>query len=451
MEIAENKEYTITIDAVSSDGNGVGHIDGFAVFVPMTVTGDTARIIITKLKKHYAYGKALEIIEPSPRRANTECPHYENCGGCQLRHIRYDCQLEIKKEIIENAMRRIGGFEGFCLDGITGMESPVRYRNKTVFQIGEDSGEVLCGFYTQQSHHITPVEDCLIGSELNSQINKVVINYMNVCNIAPYNERTHKGVIRRIFTRKSFSTGEIMVVISVNSNRLTRTENLIKGLRSITDKITSIILNVNTKRNTSLLGQRNITLWGKNSIRDTLCGIEFEISPESFFQVNPLQTEKLYSKAIEYAGIDKNMTVMDIYCGIGTISLCAAKKAGKVIGIEIVERAIEDAKQNAERNSISNAEFYADSAENIVPKLLAKGLKPNVIILDPPRKGSDETTLGSIINARPERIVYVSCDSATLARDARLIADNGYRITKAHGFDLFPHTIHAETVVLFER
>lgn len=453
MEISENREYTITIDAVSSDGNGVGHIGTFAVFVPLTVTGDRVRIIITKLQKRYAYGKVIEIIETSPYRTTKKCPYYERCGGCQLHHIQYDYQLNIKKEIIENAMRRIGGFNEFYLDSITGMENPERYRNKTIFQIDTDrnSYEPLCGFYEQKSHRIIPITDCLISSELNEIINQTIIRYIMTCKVPVYNEKTHTGIIRRIFTRISFSTEEIMVVISANMNKLPNTEQLIKELRSVSDKITSIILNVNTKKNTSLLGEKNITLWGKGAITDTLCGIKFSISPESFFQVNPIQTEKLYKKATEYADIKPDMTVMDIYCGIGTISLFSAKHAKKVIGVEIVKRAIADAKQNARLNNIANTEFYADSAENIVPKLLAKGIAPDIIILDPPRKGSDEITLTAIIKASPKKIVYVSCNSATLARDARFLADRGYSITKSHGFDLFPHTMHAETVMLFEK
>ncbi|MCI8403957.1 MAG: 23S rRNA (uracil(1939)-C(5))-methyltransferase RlmD [Clostridia bacterium] len=452
MEITENKEYIITIDSVSSDGSGVGHINGLTVFIPLAVTGDTVQVIITRLKKHYAYGRIIKIIKPSSWRTAEKCPHSEKCGGCQLSHINYDCQLKIKKEIIENSMRRIGGFDKFHLDGIAGMDTPYHYRNKTIFKIGnKDENNNICGFYERKSHNIVPIEDCIIGSKLNRTINKAVIDYMNNCNVSAYNEKTHKGTIRHIFTRVSFSADEIMVVISANAYTLPNKDYLIANLKNISNKITGVILNVNTKKNTPLLGKKNIVLWGKGTITDTICGIKFYISPESFFQINPIQTEKLYNKAIEYANITHDMTVMDIYCGIGTISLCAAKYAKKVIGIEIVEKAISDAKKNAELNNIKNTEFYADSAENIVPELLEQNIKPDIVILDPPRKGSDETTLSAIIKAQPKRIVYISCNSATLARDSRYIADSGYTISKAHGFDLFPHTIHAETIILFKK
>ncbi len=468
MEIETNKEYKIEISSVSSDGNGVGHINGLTVFIPKTVTGDIIKAVITKVKKHYAYGKMLEIIEPSPWRTAEKCPYCENCGGCQLWHIQYNYQLKIKKDIIENSMRRIGGFSDFSLDNITGMDIPKRYRNKTIFQIGSkqnnsnakeqikynnnnNNSKILCGFYAQSSHNIIPINDCLISNKFNESINKTIINYMKTCKVSAYNERIHKGVIRRIFTRVSFSTGEIMVIISANSKKLFNQEYLINQLRNVTDKITSIILNINTKKNSSLLGEKNIILWGKSTITDTLCGIEFFISPESFFQINPVQTEKLYNRIIEYADINNNNIVMDVYCGIGTISLYAAKYAKKVISIEIVPEAIENAKQNAIHNNILNTEFYADSAENIVPKLLSHGIKPNVIILDPPRKGSDKVTLSAIVKAHPEKIIYVSCNSATLARDSQFLVNSGYIITKSHGFDLFPYTVHAETVILFEK
>lgn len=451
IPVEKNKEYTVTVDAVSSDGNGIAHIDGFAIFIPRTVDGDEVKILVVKVKSRFAYGKLLEIITPSNKRAEVTCSAYKRCGGCQLRHINYNSQLKIKKDIVENAIQRIGGFENFEVEKIVGMDNPERYRNKMVFPIGFVNGKTECGFYAQRSHDIIPLKDCLIGDKLNSEINKAVITYMNDNNIPPYDEINHKGIVRRVFTRTSHSTGEVMVVISANATTLPKSKKLVNMLRTTSDRISSIILNINTKRNNLVITDNNVTLWGKNCILDTLCGIEFEISPESFFQVNPIQTEKLYNTALEYAELNKNTSVMDIYCGIGTISLCAAMKAKNVIGIEIVERAIEDAKENAKRNNIQNAVFYADSAENIVPLLIEKGEKPDVVILDPPRKGSDEKTLSAIIKAQPERIVYVSCNPATLARDARFLADRGYFISKSSAFDLFPHTTHVESVLLMSR
>ncbi|MCD8179921.1 MAG: 23S rRNA (uracil(1939)-C(5))-methyltransferase RlmD [Firmicutes bacterium] len=449
--VEKNKEYTVKIENISSDGNGIAHIDGFAVFVPQTAAGDTAEILIVKVLKRFAYGKLLKIITPSPLRCEPNCAHYKRCGGCQLRHIKYDAQLEIKKDIIENAMRRIGAFEDFALDGITGMDKPERYRNKMVFPIGRADGKNVCGFYAQRSHSIIPLTDCAIGDEINGRINSAVLEYMNENGVSAYDESSHTGVIRRVFTRKSFCSGEIMVVISANARKLPKREKLIAKLRNISDKIVGVILNINMKRNNLVITDENVTLWGADRISDTLCGIKFMISPQSFFQINPVQTEKLYQKALEYAEIDNGMSVMDIYCGIGTISLCAAKRAKRVVGVEIVEKAIADAKENAENNGIKNAEFYADSAENIVPILIAQGETPDIVILDPPRKGSDDATLAAIVKAMPKRIVYVSCNPSTLARDTRRLADNGYTIEKSQAFDLFPHTTHVETVCLLSK
>lgn len=413
--IEENHEYTVKIEAVSSDGNGVAHINGMAVFVPYTAAGDEVKIKITNVKKRFANGVVTEIIAPSPDRADPDCRWYMQCGGCQLRHIKYEKQIEIKKEIVENAMRRIGGFKDFSLEGISGMETPSRYRNKTVFHSDKNG----IGFYSPKTHNIVSVTDCNISMEESSAILQAV---------------SCLGA-EQIFLRKSFSTGEIMVSVAGN---ITHKSELIKSLRAVCESIKSIYLN----------GEN---IYGDDTITDVLCGIKFKISPQSFFQINPVQTEILYSKALEFAGIKKNTTVMDIYCGIGTISLCAAKKAKRVIGVEIVERAILDAKENAEINGITNAEFYASSAEKIVPYLIKLGETPDTVILDPPRKGSDEKTLGAITQAKPEKIVYVSCNPSTLARDARFLADNGYKISHAEAVDLFPHTNHVESVVLMSR
>ena len=450
METVEkNKEYTLKIESVSSDGSGVGHIDGLTVFVPQTAPNDTVRAVITEVRKSYARARLAEVIAPSEDRQDADCPYYALCGGCQLRHIKYEKQLEIKKAIVENAMRRIGGFDNFHAEEIIGADNPSRYRNKMIFPVGKTDGQTVCGFYAPKSHDIIPLGDCALGDELNTQIINTVLKYMKDNNIEPYDEKTGTGVVRRIFTRKSFSTGEVMTVISANADNLTNREQLVKRLCSVSGKIVSVILNVNTGRLT--LGNKNITLWGKEVICDTLCGVNFEISPNSFFQVNPRQTEKLYQKAIEFARLDNNTRVMDIYCGIGTISLCCAKTAKSVIGVEIVKQAIKNARENAIRNRIFNAEFYADSAENIVPRLITQGEQADAVILDPPRSGSDEKTLTAIIKSDAERIVYVSCNPATLARDTKLLAQNGYKLTRSAVFDMFPHTCHVETVVLMER
>lgn len=423
----ENKEYTVNIEAVSSDGNGVGRIDGFTVFVPYTVAGDTVRIILEKVKSKFGEGRLLEIIEPSADRIIPDCKAFGRCGGCQLRHMSYDAELREKRGIIENAMRRIGGFSDFALDSITGMEEPRRYRNKAVFHIDPP----VCGFYAQRSHDIIPIEDCDIGVAENGKIIAAVTEYMRVSGDAAISE---------IFIRKAFSTGEIMVLLTLKQS-LADPNSLLEGLCAADKNIVSVI--------TDKKGRKK-TLLGRAYITDTLCGVNFNISADSFFQVNPIQTEKLYLKALEYAAPDGYETVLDIYCGIGTISLCAAKRAKKVIGVEVVERAIRDACKNAEINGIKNTEFYADRAENIVPRLIESGVKPDIVILDPPRSGSDKKTLNAIVTAAPKRIVYVSCNSATLARDSKLLSECGYKLKKASGFDLFPRTMHVETVCMFE-
>ena len=296
IPVEKNKEYVACIDSVSSDGNGVAHIDGFAVFVPQTVDGDKIKMLVVKVQKNFAYGKALEIIEPSDKRCEPMCQHYKRCGGCQIRHIKYDAQLDIKRDIVENAMQRIGKFENFKIDGIVGMDVPERYRNKMVFPVGNVHGKNVCGFYAMRSHDIIPLDDCSLGDEINKEINDAVIDYMNENNVSAYDEKSHKGIVRRVFTRKSFSANEIMVVVSVNAKSLPKREKLISKLRKVSDRIISIVLNINTKRNNLVLTEENVILWGKDRISDTLCGVEFDISPQSFFQVNPVQTEKLYSK-----------------------------------------------------------------------------------------------------------------------------------------------------------
>ena len=452
IPVEKNKEYIADITAVSSDGNGICRIDGYAVFVPQTVTGDKIRVLIVKVNSGYGYGKLIEIIEPSPYRCEPVCGAYKRCGGCQMMHINYEHQLEIKKGIVENAMQRIGGFENFKLSGIYGADVPYRYRNKMIFPVGEDkSGEIICGFYAQRSHDIMPLDDCLMGGEFNGKILGALKKYMRENNVSAYNEKLHKGLIRRVFTRVSRISKDVMVVVSANGRELPHTDKLISAVRDACDSVVSIILNINTKRSNNVLGAENITLFGADFIRDTLCGIDFEISPHSFFQINPEMTHKLYNKAIELASLTGNERVMDIYCGIGTISLCAAKKAQFVTGVEIVEAAIKDAKKNAQANGILNAEFYASSAEDIVPKLISKGERPDVVILDPPRKGSDEKTLTAIADAAPEKIVYVSCNPATLARDVKFLCERGYALSEAYGFDMFPNTVHCEVACALQR
>lgn len=450
--VEKNKHYEMEIKDISSDGNGVGTIDGFTVFVPMAAIGDVAEIVVVKVLSHYAIGRIIRLISVSDMRTGPICPVFKRCGGCHLQHIKYENQLEIKKNFIESALNRIGGFAGFECEEILGMEEPERYRNKCIFPIGQskDSG-VISGFYAKRSHEIISIEDCMAGAAVNKEILNAVKKYIKECKVSVYDESTHTGLVRRVFIRQANSSGEIMVVVSVNGKTLPQKEQLVAMLTAVSDKITSVYININDKVTNVVLGEKNKLIFGKKVIEDTLCGINFKISAHSFYQINPHMTEKLYAKALEMAGITDEDNVLDVYCGIGTISLAAAKSAKFVTGVEIVERAVCDARENAENNGIKNVQFFADSAENAVPKLIENGESPDVVILDPPRKGSDEETLKAIVKASPKRIVYVSCNPATLARDAKFLNELGYAPTKCVGVDMFPHTNHVESVCLLEK
>ncbi len=445
--VEKNKHYIFEITDISSDGNGVGASDGFTVFVPNTAPGDICETVIVKVLSRYAVGRMLRLITPSPDRTEPVCPVYKRCGGCQLQHIKYKAQLEIKRGFIESAMRRIGGFSGFVCDDMLGMDTPYRYRNKCILPIGADqSGTPQSGFYARRSHDIIPVDDCPAGGEINKSITRAVIEYMTENSVSAYDETRHAGVVRRVFIRSARASGEIMVAVSVNASGLPRRERLIKRLRDVSDNIVSIYININKGRNNNVLGKENKLIYGKKEITDTLCGISFGISPHSFFQINPIMTEKLYSRALEYAAISEKDKVLDVYCGIGTISLAAAKLADSVIGVEIVEQAVINARANAAANGIENAVFFAESAESAVPRLMEQGAAPDIVILDPPRKGSDEATLRAIASVLPKRIIYVSCNPATLARDVKFLAEYGYAPERCTGVDMFPHTCHVETV-----
>lgn len=444
IPVEKNREYVINIEALSSEGSGIGRIDGYTIFVPQTIPGDEVRILVLKTKTSYAYAKALEIITSSEKRAEPPCEHFSKCGGCQLMCLSYSQQLEFKRQAVKDALLRLGGID--TQPDIIGMKEPFRYRNKMIFPI-DKSGN--WGFYRERSHDVIPLKDCLLGDEINSKIMNAISDYVRKYNVSVYDEASHKGIIRRGFIRSA--EDEIMVVISANADSLPNNDALISSICAVSDKIKSIILNINKKRTNLVLGDKNVTLWGKDRLSAKLLGLEYEISPHSFFQVNPVQTEVLYKTAIDFAEISKNDRVMDIYCGIGTISLTAATRAKSVIGVEIVPEAITDAKENAKRNNIENAEFYCAAAEKIVPELIRNGETPNMVILDPPRKGSDEKTLSAIVQAKPERIVYVSCNPATLARDAKFLCDNGYEVKKTTAVDMFPHTTHVECCVMLCR
>ena len=444
IPVKKNEKVKVTVSAVSSDGSGIAKISGYALFIPQTVTGDEAEILVLKTKANYGYAKLIRLISPSPSRVSAPCPHFEKCGGCQLMMADYGYQTELKRGFVKDALLRIGGI--YADVDIAGMDEPLRYRNKMVFPFDKNGN---WGFYRERSHDVVPLSDCLLGDELCAKVMDAVSGYMKTCGVPAYNEEAHTGVIRRVFMRNTEK--ELVVVISANADFLPSKDKLISKVRAVSDKISGIVLNVNKKRTNLVLGDKNVLLWGKGTLSASLLGLKYEISPESFFQVNPVQTEKLYSLALDFADISENETVLDIYCGIGTITLSAAKRAKRAIGVEIVEKAVENARENAEKNGIDNAEFYCGEAENLVPELIESGASPDVVILDPPRKGSDEATLSAIASAKPERIVYVSCNPATLARDAKFLEERGYKVKKAAAVDMFPHTAHVETVALLSN
>ena len=450
ISIERNKNYDIEIENIGSNGEGIGRIEGLTVFVENGVPGDKLRIQIDLLKKNYAIGRIVEIINPSPSRITPQCPLASQCGGCQLQHVDYAAQLDIKTNMVKAAIKRIGKLENVLIHNTIGMEDPKQYRNKAQFPVSVMDGEALVGFYKKGSHEIVDVNSCPIQHPINDKIISTVKEYMTTYKITAYNEGTGKGLVRHIVTKVGFTSGEIMVVIVTNGRELPHKEELIKSLDKEIPGV-SIIQNINTKKGNRILGIDCITLHGKDHIVDYIGNLKFEISPLSFFQVNPMQTKVLYDKALEYACLSGVENVYDIYCGIGTISLFLAQKAKKVYGVEVVEAAIEDAKKNSRINHIDNVEFFTGEAEVVVPKLYKQGIKADVVVVDPPRKGCDEKVLDTIVKINPERVVYVSCNPATLARDLKYLDEHGYRTVEVQPVDMFPHTSHVETVALMSK
>lgn len=456
MEYKKEDLITLVIEDMGIDGEGIGKIDGFPFFVKDSVIGDKIEAKVIKVKKGYAYARLINIITPSKERTEPKCQYHKQCGGCQIQALNYERQLLFKTDKVKNNMMRIGGFSQeqleMVMEPIIGMDSPYHYRNKAQFPIGADkTGEIVTGFYAGRTHVIIPNTDCALGVEENKTILETVIKYMKKNKITPYNETTGKGLVRHILIRKGFATGELMTCVIINGDTLPHQDKLIAALSKIKG-MTSISVNINKERTNVIMGKSCRTIWGNDTITDVIGDVCFSISPLSFYQVNPIQTEKLYSLALEYAGLTGEETVWDLYCGIGTISLFMAKKAKQVYGIEIVEQAIDDARKNAERNHIDNAKFYVGKAEEVLPRLYEEeGIYADVICVDPPRKGCDEECLATMIKMAPKRIVYVSCDSATLARDLKYLCANGYELKKVRPVDQFPHTGHVETVVLLQR
>ena len=459
MEYRKNDMVTLDIVDCGTNGEGIGKADGFTVFVKDAVIGDQVTAKIMKAKKNYGYGRLMEILKPSPDRVEPICPSARQCGGCQIQQLSYEKQLAFKEEKVRGHLERIGGFTNLPMEPIIGMEDPFHYRNKAQFPVGKNKeGRIITGFYAGRTHSIIENRDCALGIPENREILDRVVSHMEKHHIEPYDEESGKGLVRHVFTRCGYYTGQLMVCMIINGTSIPHQQELVDSLREIRG-MTSISLNINKKRNNVILGDQMKLLWGQEYITDKIGDIFYQISPLSFYQVNPQQTWKLYSKALEYADLHGEETVWDLYCGIGTISLFLAQKAKYVRGVEIVPAAIEDARRNADLNHIENTEFFVGKAEEILPDYYDKyaqehpgeTARADVIVVDPPRKGCDETLLNTIVEMQPEKVVYVSCDSATLARDLKYLCERGYQVEKVCPVDMFPMTVHVETVVLLSH
>ena len=473
MEMKKNDRFVLKIEDMGENGEGIGRLDGYIWFVKDAVIGDVIEAGVTKMKKQYGFARLIRVIEPSEYRTEERCPSARRCGGCQIQAVDYQEQLRLKEKKVYNNLKRIGGLSSLLLPGgeetteqtkeeternavvmepIIGMENPWRYRNKAQFPFGRNKdGNIVTGFYAGRTHDIVEQEDCLLGVEENREILSIIRNFMEEYKIEPYNEETHRGLVRHVLIRKGFQTGELMVCLVVNGRKLPGQQALTERLLEILG-MTSISLNVNQEKTNVILGKELINLWGEGHITDYIGAVQYRISPLSFYQVNPVQTERLYGTALEYAGLTGNETVWDLYCGIGTISLFLAQKAKQVYGVEIVPQAIDDARENARLNHMENVEFFVGKAEEVLPKQYERNqIYADVIVVDPPRKGCDEKCLETIVKMSPKRVVYVSCNSSTLARDVKYLEERGYRTERVRCVDMFPHSGHVETVVLLSK
>ena len=497
--VNKNDTFTVDIIDIGTNGEGIAKLeDGYTLFIKDAVVGDKALVKIMKTTKSYAYARLMEIIEPSEYRVQPKCPVAKQCGGCQIQEISYEKQLEFKENKVKNNIIRIGGIkeppmlpiigmdqpwkskkvaecisriggipvvstkeylssqekpdDAIVMEPILGMDEPYHYRNKAQFPVGESKdGRVISGFYAGRTHSIIECDTCDIGIDENREIMDIIKNYMNAEGISAYNEESGKGLVRHVLIRKGFTTGQIMVCLVVNGNKLKNTEVLVDALLKI-EGMTSISYSINKENTNVIMGKTIVNLYGNGYITDYIGDVAFRISPLSFFQVNPVQTRVLYGKALEFAGLTGKENVWDVYCGVGTISLFLAKNALKVRGVEIVPEAIEDARKNAEINDIKNAEFFVGKAEEVLPNHFeTTGEGADVIVVDPPRKGCEVSVLETMVKMQPKRIVYVSCDSATLARDLKYLTENGFKLDKVQAVDMFPHSVHCECVVVLSK
>jgi 23S rRNA (uracil1939-C5)-methyltransferase len=447
LMLGKNMQIELTVDGYTAEGSGVGHYDGMAVFVGNAAVGDRLRVNIIKAKKTYAVGKIIEVLSPSADRIEVDCPYFKSCGGCAYRHISYTAELEAKKNRVEQAFSRLAHID-IKAESVCGGET-TRYRNKAQFPTGFDNG-VKIGFFAPRSHRIINCDDCLLQPEEFADIVRIFRDYINKSGVPLYDEKTGSGILRHIYLRKAEATGEIMACAVINGDSLPKQEALADRLKE-NGNIKTFVLNINKENSNVILGEKCVNVFGDGYITDILCGNRIRISPLSFYQVNRKQAEKLYAKAAEYAALTGNETVLDMYCGAGTIGLSMADKAKRVIGVEIIPEAVEDARVNAGINEIKNAEFFCGDAADAAKMLKEKGIKPDCVILDPPRKGCDGELIKTVSEMKPDRVVYVSCDPATLARDCAVFRDYGYKTDRLSVFDLFPRTIHVESVVLMSK
>lgn len=458
--VIKNNDYTIDITGMTHEGQGVGKIDSFTVFVEGASIGETVKTKIIKVTKSYAVGKLLEILEKSPDRVEPFCTSYKRCGGCSLQHLKYEAQLKYKTGVVKDALKRIGKIEDVVIHDAIGMQTPLNYRNKAQFPVGLADGKPILGFYAKRSHEIIDNKECGIQDPVSNGIREIVRDFIIENEISVYDETTQKGLIRHLMVRSGFKTGEVMVVVVINGRDIPKRQELVEKLIAVdlgqnsdgkAFKVTSVFLNINKKDTNVILGEKNIKIYGSNTITDYIGKYKFNISPHSFFQVNPVQTEVLYGKALEYAALTGKETVFDLFCGIGTISLFLSEKAKKVYGVEVVEAAMLDARKNAEVNGVHNAEFIVGEAEKVIPEIYESGVRADVVVVDPPRKGCDEVLLKTLVDMQPERIVYVSCNPSTLARDLNYLEGNGYKAVEVQPVDMFPWTYHVEAIILMTK
>ena len=447
--IKKNDRRTVYIEDLTHDGNGVAKIDGYPLFIAGALPGETVEIHVLKTLKNYGFAKVVNIIEPSLDRVDAPCQYFAQCGGCQLQHLSYEGQLKWKRSMVENVMKRIGKIDA-PVHPVKGMDNPWQYRNKAQIPFAQGETGAIAGFYKSKSHTIVDMERCLIQAGEADAILAGLKGELAAIGVRPYNEETHQGMLRHVVVRKGRATNEVMVVLVTKSHKFPQAEAAVAKIRELVPNVTSIVQNVNSEKTNVIFGNETVTLWGKDTIEDTIGNVRFEISARSFYQVNPEQTEVLYKQALDYAQLTGNERVIDAYCGIGSISLFLAQKAGYVMGVEIVPQAIEDAKRNAEINGFTNTYFEAGAAEEVIPRWYKEGKEADVLVVDPPRKGCDEALLNTIIEQKPKRVVYVSCNPATLARDLRILEDGGYKTQEVQPVDMFPHTTHCEAVAWLE-